>query len=443
LRRSRSIAVFGAIFLFMVICASGCGNGYNSGVGIPGTVTGGTSGGATGLQERAFVADQVPSSANGVLQVVDANKDQPAISSSSFSPFIVNLGGTLPQLMVPGPNSTTLVFNAGDNGISTVDNTKETLATKIGSIDCTATGAVCEIALPGAAESMAVSSDGKFVYAAIRTANQVSVADLTGSAITVKNIPATPGNCQATNNCLPNAQRIVLSHNNAKLLVFSQDIDQFEVINTSDNSVKTLSGTGLDRPTYGVFSADDSKAYILNCGPECGGAQASVSVVDMTSFTVTQSVNVDAATIGASDSTNLYVAGSNPASSQAGSVTILPLSSLTPGKPIAIGNGFHQVISLFQSKIIIGARTCTTGCLSIVDPTAGTAIVDSPAAGQLQKGDVTAITNVTPRNVVYTAEGGEVRVYDVTTGQEKLSNNTPVIDVVGKVTGVLYVGPKT
>jgi hypothetical protein len=45
--------------------------------------------------------------------------------------------------------------------------------------------------------------------------------------------------------------------------------------------------------------------------------------------------------------------------------------------------------------------------------------------------------------VVYTAEGGEVRVYDVTTGQEKLNNNTPVIDVVGKVTGVLYVGPKT
>jgi hypothetical protein len=442
LKRSCNVAAFGAIFLFVSVCSLGCGNGYNSGVGIPGTVTSG-SGGATGLQERAFVADQVPSSAAGVLQVVDANKDQPAINSSSFSAFTVNLGGSLPQLMIPGPNSTTLVFNSGDNGISVVDNIKETLAAKIGSIDCTAAGASCEIALPGPADSIAVSSDGKFVYAAIRTANEVSIADLTGSAVSVKNIPPTPGNCQATNNCLPNAQRIVLSHNNAKLLVFSQDIDQFEVINTSDKTVQTIqSGTG-NRPTYGVFSADDSKAYILNCGPECGGTQASVSVLDMGTLTLGQPVGVDAATIGTSDSTNLYVAGSNPASPGAGSVTVLPLSSLGGGKQIKIGDGFHQAISLFQNKIIIGARTCTTGCLSIVDPASGTAIIDTPAAGQLQKGDVTAITNVTPRTVVYTAEGGEVRVYDVTTGQEKLTNNTPVIDVVGKVTSVLYVGPKT
>jgi hypothetical protein len=235
----------------------------------------------------------------------------------------------------------------------------------------------------------------------------------------------------------------VLSHNNAKLLVFSQDVNQFEVINTADKTVQTVSGTGLDRPTFGVFSADDSKAYILNCGPECGGTQASVSVLDMSTLAVGQPVVVDAATIGTSDSTNLYVAGSNPASPGAGSVTVLPLSSLSGGKQIKIGDGFHQAISVFQNKIIIGARTCTTGCLSIVDPASGTAIIDTPAAGQLQKGDVTAITNVTPRNVVYTAEGGEVRVYDVTTGQEKLNNNTPVIDVVGKVTGVLYVGPKT
>ena len=143
MRRSCSVAAFAAIFLFVIVCSLACGNGYNSGVGIPGTVTSG-SGGTTGLQERAFVADQVPSSASGILQVVDANKDQPAISSSSFTAFTVTLGGTLPQLMIPGPNSTTVVFNAGDNGISVVDNAKETLAAKIGSIDCTATGANCD-----------------------------------------------------------------------------------------------------------------------------------------------------------------------------------------------------------------------------------------------------------------------------------------------------------
>jgi hypothetical protein len=110
---------------------------------------------------------------------------------------------------------------------------------------------------------------------------------------------------------------------------------------------------------------------------------------------------------------------------------------------VKIGDGFHQVISLFQGKVIVGARTCTTGCLSIVDPNAGTAIIDTPAAGQQQKGDVTAIAPITPRKVFYAAEGGELRIYDATTGQEELLNTAPMIDVVGKVTSVLYVGPKT
>jgi len=266
------------------------------------------------------------------------------------------------------------------------------------------------------------------------TISQVAVLALTATPITVTNIPATLANCAATNNCLPGAHRVVLSHNNSKLLVFNEGLDQFEVINTSDNSVKTVTGTGLDRPSYAVFSADDSKAYILNCGRECGGTQASVSVLDTTALTISQTVPVDAATIGTSDTNNLYVAGTGP---NGGSATVLPLSSLTAGKPISIGNGFHQVITLFQNKIIIGARTCSTGCMSIADPAAGTAVVDSP------KGDVTSITAITPRKVVYATEGGEVRIYDLTNGQELLNNNTQLIDVVGTAASVLYVGPKT
>src|SRR5262249_29210288 len=33
----------------------------------------------------------------------------------------------------------------------------------------------------------------------------------------------------------------------------------------------------FDRPVKAIFSADGATAYILNCGPECGGASASVS----------------------------------------------------------------------------------------------------------------------------------------------------------------------
>ena len=426
MKRGLTLAALASIVL-LIVSQPGCGGGSSS------TTP------ASGLDERAFVAIDLTST--GSISIVDASKDQLSASSIAIQGVGV-FSSPPPQIMIPGPNSTTIEWNSGDNNINVIDNIKETQTTKIGSIDCTASGSSCQIQFAGPTESIAASSDGKFIYAAIQSNSQVSIADLTGStSVAIKNIPDVPGNCQTKGNCLPGAHRIVLSHNNNKLLVFNESLNQFEIVNTSDSTVQTV--TGLDHPAYGVFSADDSKAYILNCGAECGGTQASVVTVDMSSLAVSQPVNVDAATIGTADTNNLYVAGSNPATPGAGSVTVLPLSSLTGSKQIKIGDGLHQVISLFQSKVIIGAHNCTTGCLSIVDANAGTAIVDTPAAGQQQKGDVTAIAPITPRKVFYTAEGGELRIYDATTGQEELLNTAPMIDIVGKVTSVLYVGPQT
>jgi len=411
LRRCASLAALAASFALLLVIQSGCGGGGSSNTP------------ASGLDERVFIAIQ--NSGISSLPIADANKNQ--LSANSVSNV-----GSAPSLMIPGANNTTLVFGSGDRSVSIVDNLKEVLATSETSCQ---SGVTCVPFLSADTESIVASSDGKFAYAALPTISQVAVVALTaGPPITVTNIPATPANCAATNNCLPGAHRLVLSHNNSKLLVFNEALNQFEVINTSDNSVKTVTGTGLDHPSYAVFSADDSKAYILNCGSECGGTQASVSVLDTSALTITQTVNVDAATIGMSDTNNLYIAGTGP---NGGSATVLPLSSLTPGKAIGIGDGFHQVIALFQSKLIIGARTCSKGCMSIIDPSAGTAVVDSA------KGDVTSITAITPRKVVYATEGGEVRIYDLTTNQELLNNNTPLIDVVGKAASVIYVGPKT
>jgi hypothetical protein len=430
LRRGFTLAAVASIIL-LIVSQPGCGGGNSS--------TTPTS----GLEERAFVSVNLTST--GAILIVDASKDQLSASSISIQGTQL-LSSPPPQIMIPGPNSTTIEYNSGDNNLNIIDNIKETQVSKIGNIDCT-TGSGCQIAFAGPVDSLAASSDGKFIYAALGTNSEVSIVDLTGSSIPApKNIPAVPGNCQNSvdptkSTCLPGARRIVLSHNNAKLLVFNESLTQFEIVNTSDSTVQTI--TGLDHPVYGVFSSDDSKAYILNCGAECGGTQASIVTVDMSSLAVSQPVNVDAATIGTSDTNNLYVAGSNPATPGAGSVTVLPLSSLTAGKQVKIGDGFHQVISFFQGKVIVGARTCTTGCLSIVDPNAGTAIIDTPQTGQQQKGDVTAIAPITPRKIFYTAEGGELRIYDATTGQEELLNTAPMIDIVGKVTSVLYVGPKT
>lgn len=411
MKRGFGIAAIAAIMLFVVALFSGCGSYNNtSGLGVAGTVTGGTKSGASGLSERAFVTNQNPNSGLSGMQVIDASKDQFAINSSSLTPFTITLGGTLPAQMFPGANNTTLVFDAGSNGISVVDNLMEKV---VGT----------EVALPGPTDSVVATSDGKSAYAAIRSTSQVVVLALTASPVTASALPAIPG-----------AHRLVLSHNNSKLLVFSDDLDSFTVVNTADNSLQTVSGAGLDRPTFGVFSSDDSKVFILNCGPECAGKQASVTPVDLTTTppAVGQSVPVDAATIGVSDATSLYVAGTGSAG---GKLDILALSNLAVSKSIGIGDGFHNIISLYAGKVLVGAQTCTSGCLSVVDANAGSAVVDSP------KGDVTAIAPITPRKTIfYATEGGQLRIYDAGSGAEQTDSQ---VDITGKATSVEYVGPKT
>ena len=53
-------------------------------------------------------------------------------------------------------------------------------------------------------------------------------------------------------------------------------------------------------------------AYILNCGPQCGGNMASVMVFDLPSLTVTSTIPVDAATWALLNGSTLYVAGTSP-----------------------------------------------------------------------------------------------------------------------------------
>ena len=64
---------------------------------------------------------------------------------------------------------------------------------------------------------------------------------------------------------------------------------------------------GFDRPVYAIISG--GTAYIMNCGPQCGGTQASVSIFDLASETITSTIPVDAATIGFASGSTLYVAG--------------------------------------------------------------------------------------------------------------------------------------
>src|SRR5205085_1724244 len=95
-----------------------------------------------------------------------------------------------------------------------------------------------------------------------------------------------------------------------KVLAFNDvSRDTFHIIDISGKAATAVTNAALDFPIYGVFSSDDSKAYILSCGAECGGTTAKVSVLDVAAGTISQTVTVSAATTALLDGTRLYVAG--------------------------------------------------------------------------------------------------------------------------------------
>src|SRR5258708_16190373 len=90
----------------------GCGYGNSSGS----SSTGPTS----GLSERAFVSVLNPTALSPLLEIVNAEKDQ-------FTASTVTVGGSSAGQMFSGANSTTLVFDPSNNGLSVIDNLKESL----------------------------------------------------------------------------------------------------------------------------------------------------------------------------------------------------------------------------------------------------------------------------------------------------------------------------
>lgn len=381
----------------LTIQLAGCGGGSTSSSSTT-TSTNGLP--PSRLKTRVFVSNQGASlgQPSGTIVIVDDSKD--AVGG------VISVGGAIGGMVVTSDKKLTLLFETQSNQLVMVDNSKEAVTSSL--------------PLGAATQSFVVLPDNNTGFAAGRSAGAVAVFDITKLAVT-----ASIG--------IPTVRTLVLSHSGTKLLAFSDDTDSFAVIDTATKTATSIAGR--DRPTYGVFSADDAKAYILSCGAECGGATARVTVLDVASNTLGASVPVSGATIGLLDSNNnLFVAGT---ANGAGKLDVLSATTLAVSKSgVAISDGVHTVMSLgANNKLFIGARTCnnvTTGCLTIYDTSAGTAVIGTP------KGDVTSALPISGRSVVYVAEGGELRVYDTTTNAEilKQPGNVPPVDIVGKAIDV-------
>ena len=220
---------------------------------------------------------------------------------------------------------------------------------------------------------------------------------------------------------------------------------------------------GFDRPVYGFFSADNSEAWILNCGPECGGSEASVQVLDLIHNVAGARVVIPGgATVALLNNQTLYVAG-NPqppnntcsgpgalttAATTCGRLSIVNLSTMTltsPSSGFVIQDGYHTLLSLASNgQLFIGSRNCTNivppalpatgeqrGCLFIAD-TASLATTNPRLVAPPDNGDVTGIQPITNRTIVYLLEGGQFRIYDTTTDEQTLGEATNAIDIIGQ-----------
>jgi len=381
------------LFLSLLVVLAGCG-GYNA----P-SATANTS----HIAERVFLSNE----ATNVLDLIDASKDE-------FSTFTDNNTGQISNFTIAltaGPTSmlettdkkTILVYLSVTKALSIVDTTTES---QVGTL-----------VFPDSVTSLAMAANGTKAYAAIPT------AVCSGSAITgaVEVVSLSTAKITA---CVPvaAARSLVLSHDGKTLLVFAQDTNTAIFVDSTSLAVTAIDPTGtvLDRPVSAVFAADDSTAYIMSCGAECGGVQAAVVPWARSNNALGTPAPVPAAHEALLDSGNLFVAGSDPI--LGGRLTVLSTSGLSTTKgPFAISDGVHDTALLYKGQLFIGARACADtvhGCLSIYDTASGKIAFSavSPNSNTAPGGDdVTGMEAIPGRSVVYVCEGGALRIYDTTT----------------------------
>ena len=429
-----------ALFLFLLLLAASltlvnCG-GYKSSS---------SSGSGSAIKDRAFFTENVSAGTiSAGVYIVNAEKDiDPGIAPIS--------AGNAPGMMVLTPNrNQTLVFSPTENQLTVITNATETPANRL--------------TLPGFTESAVVSPDSSTAYAAVPTASVVGQSPGVVKAISLSTVAFT------AEVDIPSARYLSIDHTGNRILAFSDNSDSVAVITpsnigTGNDVVKSVGG--FDRPVAAFFASDDSVAYVLNCGAECGGTQASVQRLNLTTNTLESSVAVcapgatplqcagpAAGSVALVDGSTMYIAGtpySGGAPAQlcpagttraiyCGLLTVVDLNSMTvTSSGTIITDGYHNRMALgANGQLFIGARTCTEvnavnpgdevrGCLSIYNTQNATVGSIPPNAVTIPpvNGDVTGIQPIAKRNVVYVVQNGSLGIYDTMTDAFAHNPNNP------------------
>lgn len=429
------------------------------------------------LANRVLIAIQNPNATtSGYLQFVDAFYDvRFRYNSTTVGPaFAINgYSGKLPVTIQNLPEEQTgAVYGSGDGSYSLINYAQENSNPAVGGLN-------------GSSSSIYMSRNQLFIMAASQNSSILTVLNRSNGSVYPLSLPGvyrvsmnTGGSValafvQNSNYAyyprqLTAAQTIAYSGGPGKWPSGAVDCEPqngpawclFQMLSSDDNKPLVF-----DRPIKAIFSADGGTAYVLNCGPECGGKTASISAVPvapMIFLTGQQSgvlpthASLASSTIkipgGASnallDSSTLYVVGQQPQQVQAqtffgGNLTLVNLANNTAAAPIPISDGTpgarSRMILADDNTLWIGMTQCINGvrfatgqpdgCLTMVNTNTNVATL------MPYNGDATGIAAVTGLHKIYTAEGGQVYIHSTVDGS-MLDNQ--YVTVTGTAYDVAY-----
>jgi len=439
----------------------------------------------SGLANRVLIAIQNPGSFTaGALEMVDAFYDirYRYNSTNTGAAFpISGFTGALPVTIqnMPEELGGAVYSSGGDGSLSTIDYRGEKANSPLSGLN-------------GASSSVFITRNQQYVFAANQTTHVLTVIDRSKNSSVPLSLPGVyrvsvnPGSSvalvfvQNSNYVyyprqLTAAQTIAYSGGPSTWPTGAMDCEPqnvptwclFQALSPDDNKPLTF-----DRPVKALFSADGGTAYVLSCGPECGGSAASVStlpvaplifIVGKQSGALPNHAALSNSTLkipgGASnaliDSSKMYVVGQQSMSDGywGGQLTVvnLPVGSattMTKSAQVSISDGAPGAMSRMilgdDNTLWIGMTQCTNGerannnmpygCLTMVNTSTNAATLLP------YNGDATGIAAVTGLHKVYTAEGGQVYIHSTVDGR---SIDNQFVTVTGTAYDVAYMDALT
>jgi len=456
----------------------------------------------SGLVNRVLIAIQNPSAlSKGALQIVDAYYDIRSGYTGQPTAFALSgFGGALPITIQNMPEEQIgAVYGSGDGSLTLASYQTEKT-----------TGTVAN--LPGLSSSIFITRNEAYVFAANQAAHVLTIVNQAASSTVSLSLPGVyrvsvnPGGsvamafAQNSNYAyypqqLTAAQTITYSGGPSTWPPAAVDCEpqnspawcllQMQSPDHYDSKSQTYYGAPLafDRPVKAVFSADGGTAYVLNCGPECGGTASSVSVLPVSPLIfqlgkgsgllpcnaapcanpdTKPMVNISTpggasnALVDEANANQMYVVGQAPQFINGqtlfgGNLTVVNLASNTAGSPVAISDGqpgaISRMIEADDNTLWIGMTECTTGvrhatnaasgygCLTMYNTSTNTVTMLEPYIG-----DATGIAAVTGLHKIYAAEGGQVYIYSTKDGS---SIDNQYVTVTGTAYDVAYMDAVT